>query len=241
MAVAGRAEERVGELEREHRRLVDDDEVVVVRERVVLVALEAALDRRVAERAVDRHRVVARQVAHAPRRLAGRRAEEHALARAARDVDERRAACASCRRPGSPVSRTSGRVRTSSTTAHCSSETCTSGRSGAAKSSTGGRARPLAERAREPALHLPQLARGTRGRPRARPPPRATSARTADSSGSSSPTSSSFAGAPPQLVERQERVAVRLRLLEHEAAGRRAAAADRPARCRATARCGRRS
>ena len=42
VAVAGGAEERVGELEREHRRLVDDHEVVVVRERVVLVALEAA-------------------------------------------------------------------------------------------------------------------------------------------------------------------------------------------------------
>ena len=42
VAVAGRAEERVRELEREHRRLVDDHEVVVVGERLVLVALEAA-------------------------------------------------------------------------------------------------------------------------------------------------------------------------------------------------------
>ena len=89
VAVAGRAEERVGELEREHRRLVDDDEVVVVRERVVLVALEAALERRVAERAVDRHRVVAREVAHAPRGLPRRRAEEDAHARAPRDLDDR--------------------------------------------------------------------------------------------------------------------------------------------------------
>ena len=40
VTVAGRAEERVGQLEREHRRLVDDDQVVVVRERPVLVAPE---------------------------------------------------------------------------------------------------------------------------------------------------------------------------------------------------------
>ena len=88
MAVARRAEERVGELEREHRRLVDDHEVEVVGERGALVALEAALPRRVAERAVDRHRLVPGEVAHAPRGLAGRRAEQHALARAARGLDE---------------------------------------------------------------------------------------------------------------------------------------------------------
>ena len=33
VTVARRAEERIGELEREHRRLVDDDQVVVVRKR----------------------------------------------------------------------------------------------------------------------------------------------------------------------------------------------------------------
>ena len=84
VAVAGGAEQRVGELEREHRRLVDDHELDIVRERIVLVAQEPVLVRRVAERAVDRQRVVAGQVAHPPRRLPGRRTEQDADAARAR-------------------------------------------------------------------------------------------------------------------------------------------------------------
>jgi hypothetical protein len=62
MTVAGRTEERVGQLEREHRCLVDDHQVVVARQRPLLVAPEAALVRRVAERAMDRHRLVPGQI-----------------------------------------------------------------------------------------------------------------------------------------------------------------------------------
>ena len=46
MTVADCTQERVGELEREHRRLVDDDQVVVARQRPAFVASEAALVRR---------------------------------------------------------------------------------------------------------------------------------------------------------------------------------------------------
>ena len=88
MAVAGGPEQRVCELEREHRRLVDDHEVVIVRERLVLVPLEAAVERRVGERAVDRHCVVPCEVAHAPRRLPGGRAEQDAFPRAPCDLDK---------------------------------------------------------------------------------------------------------------------------------------------------------
>ena len=80
VAIARSTEERVRKLEREHRRLVDDHEVVVVGERRVLVALEAPVERRVRECAMDRHRRMAGQVAHPPRGLARRRAEQDALA-----------------------------------------------------------------------------------------------------------------------------------------------------------------
>ena len=88
MAVADGVKERIGELEREHRRLVDNHELDVVRERIVLVAQEPVLVRRVAERAVDRQRVVAGQIAHPPRRLPGRRAEEDADTGAIRQLDD---------------------------------------------------------------------------------------------------------------------------------------------------------
>ena len=59
--------------------------------------------------------------------------------------------------PGSPVSSTSGRVRTSSTTLHCSSETCTSGRVAASKSGAAPARARAPSAAPEPLLHLPEL------------------------------------------------------------------------------------
>ena len=102
VTVARGAEERVGELEREHRRLVDDDEVVVVGERRVLVPLEAADEGRVRERTMDRHRVVSCEIAHAPRRLPRGRAEQHTLARVPGELDEHslRVRLAGAREPG---------------------------------------------------------------------------------------------------------------------------------------------
>ena len=88
VAVAGGAKEGVGELERKHRRLVDNHQVVILRQRPVLVALKAAVVGRITERAMDGHRVVASQVAHPSRCLSSWRAQQHALARIASDLDE---------------------------------------------------------------------------------------------------------------------------------------------------------
>src|SRR5437763_1025812 len=78
-----------GELERGHRRLVDEDQVVVARQRPAFVASEAALVRRVAERTMDRHCVVPGQITHPPRRLPGRRTQQNTPLRTSADLDQR--------------------------------------------------------------------------------------------------------------------------------------------------------
>ena len=218
MAVAGRAEERVGELEREHRRLVDDDEVVVV--------ARAGRPRRAGSRP----------------RTASSRARGGSSSRRARSGRACAARpCPSARTGG----RACARGVAISTIARCvcvlpgAREAGEEDERARAHELDDGpllvrdlhrravaarrRARPRRRRARsasvrrEAPLHLPQLGAidavalddDLRRRRRAHAPP--------TRAAPTSPTSSSFPARCHSSSSGEERVAVRLRLLEHEA------------------------
>ena len=80
-------QQRLREMDGEHRRLVDDQHVAAL-DRVLRVAREALLGRPL-QQPVDRRRLDAGQLAEPPRRLAGRRAQPRALAVRLEQVDER--------------------------------------------------------------------------------------------------------------------------------------------------------
>ena len=71
----------------DHRRLVDHEQIDV--ERVLAVALEAALVRLVLEQAVDRHRLDAGRLAEPLRGAPGRRGERDLAVHEPREVDDR--------------------------------------------------------------------------------------------------------------------------------------------------------